>query len=57
MALVNHQIGRILSNIRLTYFNSRARTELSRSILAVAGVPYEDVRVPYTEWREIKNSM
>lgn len=58
MALVAHDSGSpVLSNIRFTYFNSRARAELSRSILAVVGVPYEDVRVTYTEWRAIKESM
>ena len=58
MSLATHDNGRpVFSNIRLTYFNSRARAELSRSILAVVGVLYEDIRVPYTEWRAIKESM
>ena len=39
---------------RLTYFNSRGKVELSRLVFALAGVEYEDKRVTWDEWQELK---
>jgi len=40
--------------IKLTYFDVRARAELSRIILAQAGVEYEDCRIKGEEWQKMK---
>ena len=42
--------------IKLIYFNSKGRAELSRLILAQAGVEYEDKRVEKGEWAKMKPS-
>jgi len=42
------------SKIKLTYFNVRGRAEISRLILAQAGVAYEDHRLPREEWPSMK---
>ena len=42
--------------IKLTYFDVRARAELSRIILAQAGVEYEDCRIKGEEWQKMKPS-
>lgn len=34
-----------MPNFKLTYFNGRGRAEISRLIFAVAGAPYEDIRI------------
>ncbi|GAB6028478.1 hypothetical protein CHUAL_002637 [Chamberlinius hualienensis] len=39
---------------KLTYFNGRGLAELSRLVLAQAGVEYEDVRLEKDNWPEIK---
>ena len=39
------------AKIKLTYFNGRGRGELSRIILAQAGVEYEDHRITFDEWK------
>ena len=39
------------AKFKLTYFNGRGRGELSRLILAQAGVDYEDHRVGFDEWK------
>ncbi len=40
---------------KLTYFNVRARAELTRLIFSYAGVDFEDVRVS-GDWSEVKAS-
>ncbi len=40
--------------IVLTYFNGRGKAELSRMIMAQAGIDYEDRRVTQEEWKELK---
>lgn len=50
-----------MSQIKLTYFNLRARAEPARLILAYAGVKYTDHRIPYPgddpkPWAEMKPS-
>jgi glutathione S-transferase len=45
-----------MSKPKLIYFNLRARAEVSRLILAAAGVEYEDVRVDFSRWPEMKPS-
>ena len=43
-----------MPTIRLIYFNARGRAEVSRMILAQAGVEYEDVRYNQEEWQAEK---
>lgn len=40
---------------RLLYFNVRGRAETTRMMFALAGVPYEDVRLTNEEWPALKN--
>ena len=40
--------------VRLTYFDGAGRAELSRLILAAAGIEYEDRRIDSQDWRELK---
>ena len=35
---------------KLTYFNARARAEVSRILFALAGVEYEDERIEVADW-------
>ena len=42
--------------IKLSYFNFKARAELSRLILAQAGVDYEDFRIEMADWPNHKAS-
>ena len=42
--------------IKFTYFDGFGRGELSRLILAYAGVAYEDVRIKMAEWPALKAS-
>ena len=45
------------NNVRLTYFNLRARGEPCRLLLAYGGVKYEDTRIPYppdVQWTRMK---
>ncbi|CAG2239570.1 HPGDS [Mytilus edulis] len=39
---------------KLTYFNLRARGEVSRLLFAAAGKEYEDCRITFEEWPSIK---
>ena len=39
------------AKFKLTYFNGRGRGELSRLILAQAGIDYEDHRIGFDEWK------
>ena len=43
--------------IKLFYFNTEGRAELTRMILAQAGVEFEDVRLTRDEWSAMKPSM
>ncbi|XP_076448242.1 S-crystallin SL11-like [Babylonia areolata] len=40
--------------LKFTYFDLRARGEPVRMVLEVAGVPYEDIRLPYETWHQQK---
>ena len=42
--------------IKFTYFSGMGRGELSRLILAHAGVDYEDDRTTFDQWPELKPS-
>ena len=42
--------------IKLRYFNARGKAEVSRLVLAQAGVEYEDIRFEELEWPAIKPS-
>merc|ERR1711875_123212 len=46
-----------MSDIKLTYFNLKGRAELSRLILAQAGVKYEDCRIAREDWAQLKTSL
>jgi len=39
---------------KLTYFDIRARAEPIRILLALAKLPYEDVRLKFEDWKEMK---
>ena len=43
-----------MSTYKLIYFNVKARAEVTRLIFAQAGVQYEDKRVTWEEWKELK---
>lgn len=43
-----------MAQYKLTYFNLRSRAELIRLLFAAARVPYEDVRVQFSEWPALK---
>ena len=43
-----------MSKPKLIYFNSRGRAEITRYVLAQAGVDYEDVRLTKEEWEKMK---
>ena len=45
-----------MAPVKLTYFNLKGRAELSRLILAEAGVDYEDCRLERDEWAQLKES-
>jgi prostaglandin-H2 D-isomerase / glutathione transferase len=45
-----------MSTYKLTYFNLRGRGEVARLIFAAAGVEYEDKRLEFSEWPEVKAS-
>ena len=44
------------NKIKLTYFDGKARGELSRLILAYGGQPWEDDRISFENWPELKPS-
>merc|ERR1712226_1670079 len=46
-----------MADIKLTYFNGRGRAEISRLILAYAGVQFEDDRITGEQLAEIKSSL
>ena len=45
-----------MTQYKLYYFDARGRAEYIRLIFALAGVEYEDYRVPRDEWPEVKKS-
>ncbi|KAF8382852.1 hypothetical protein PRIPAC_71994, partial [Pristionchus pacificus] len=42
---------------KLYYFNMRGVAEVPRQLLALAGVPFEDIRIAKDDWPEFKNKM
>merc|ERR1712002_611590 len=49
--------GDKMADIKLTYFNGRGRAEISRLILAYAGVQFEDDRITGEQLAEMKSSL
>ncbi|GAB1598763.1 S-crystallin 4-like [Argonauta hians] len=41
-----------MSRYTLYYFNGRGRAEVSRLMFALADVPFTDVRIEYSEWKQ-----
>ncbi|VDM83312.1 unnamed protein product, partial [Strongylus vulgaris] len=52
-----HVLRNDRSKYKLIYFNARAIAEVARQIFALAGQPYEDVRVNPKEWPKLKKGM
>ena len=50
-------ISCLTTSYKLFYFNLRGRGEQSRFVFAQAGVEYEDVRIEYRDWSEMKPKM
>ncbi|CAJ0932181.1 unnamed protein product, partial [Mesorhabditis belari] len=46
-----------MPSYKLTYFDVRGRGEVPRQLFALAGVPYEDVRITFEEWAEKKGTL
>ncbi len=40
---------------KFTYFNAKARGELSRYLFALDGVPFEDNRIEFADWPALKD--
>ena len=49
-------VGDKIPKIKFTYFNGRGLGEISRLILAQAGVEFEDQRLTPDEWKKLKSS-
>lgn len=43
--------------IKLTYYNNTGRAEAIRITLFVGELPFDDVRIQYTDWAEVKNTL
>ncbi|XP_052782214.1 S-crystallin 4-like [Mya arenaria] len=46
-----------MPSYKLTYFNGKGRAEVSRLLLAAAGKAFEDVRVDFAQWGDLKKDM
>ena len=46
----------MMKDITITYFDARGRAELSRTILALKAVKYNDERLTREEWQARKQS-
>ena len=43
-----------MANYKLTYFDLKGRAEPIRMLFELANQPYEDCRVPFDKWAELK---
>ena len=50
------EFWKMANKIKLTYFDGKGRGELSRLILAYGGQPWEDDRITFENWPELKPS-
>ena len=50
------KMGNSQPKLKLTYFGLRGRGEASRWLLAYAGAEYEDHRIAFEQWPELKPS-
>jgi glutathione S-transferase len=46
-----------MDNYKLTYFNGRGRAEIIRLVLTAAGVPFEDNRIEFDQFANIKPTL
>merc|ERR1711936_980551 len=53
-AQVAHSDATMPSPMKMTYFDGRGRGEILRLILAKGGKKYEDVRITFDQWPELK---
>jgi hypothetical protein len=42
--------------IKLTYYNNTGRAEAIRVALFVGDIPFEDIRIQYADWGELKKT-
>lgn len=45
-----------MPHYKLTYFNVRAKAEVARLLFSIAGVEYEDERIEFSSWPDLKPS-
>ncbi|KAK3772756.1 hypothetical protein RRG08_049246 [Elysia crispata] len=46
-----------LSSMKIHYFDEGGRAEVSRLVLVWAGKSFEDIRIPFQEWPDVKPTM
>ena len=56
---LDHRQNRKMPEYKLTYFNIRARAEVTRMLFTLAGVEFEDKRIDFgsPDWPEFKPSI
>ena len=47
-------VSSLLQNCKLTYFGLTGRGEATRLALAISGIPWEDDRIAFPDWKELK---
>ena len=47
-------VSSLLQNCKLTYFGIAGRGEATRLALAISGTPWEDNRVAFSDWKDLK---